>query len=281
MTQRNIAGLLVRQADASRQASTGKRIGAPSDDPTASAALVRLKAAMENNKRFQDNVRDARGDVELVESNLAQIGDLFTRVRELVLQGGNAWVSNTDRDAMANEIVQLRAQLGTIANVKGSRGYLFSGSQVETQPFDATGTFQGDDGDHQVEIAPGVMANVGVSGAKAFTAAGGIDVFDVLDSVENALRADDSQAIFATLTGIDQASSQLFSARTDSGLILSRLDTADTALEQTSLLMSKRQSALGDADAFASISDLSRLSTTLEQAIAVARVTLNIGGSSE
>jgi hypothetical protein len=45
----------------------------------------------------------------------------------------------------------------------------------------------------------------------------------------------------------------------------------------TALEISKQDSALADVDPFAAISELTQLSTTIEQAIAVARQTLTIG----
>ena len=41
----------------------------------------------------------------------------------------------------------------------------------------------------------------------------------------------------------------------------------------------KSRSSLGDIDPFAALSELTQLSTTLEQAIAVARTTLNSNGN--
>ena len=128
---------------------------------------------------------------------------------------------------------------------------------------------------HSVEIGHGIAARVNVSGARAFTAVGGTDAFVTLDSLETALRADDFTAITAELTNIDAAREQIGQARSDAGLILNRLAVADAAAEKTSILLEGHQSEIGDADAVAALTELTATSSAIEQAIAVARTTLN------
>jgi flagellin-like hook-associated protein FlgL len=60
---------------------------------------------------------------------------------------------------------------------------------------------------------------------------------------------------------------------------MNRLDTADEALSVTALELARQDSEAGDVDPFAAISELTQLSTTLEQAIAVARQTFATGNN--
>jgi flagellin-like hook-associated protein FlgL len=60
---------------------------------------------------------------------------------------------------------------------------------------------------------------------------------------------------------------------------MNRLDSADEALSTTALELDRRRSSLGDVDPFSALSELNQLSTTLQQAIAVARQTLGSGNN--
>ena len=57
---------------------------------------------------------------------------------------------------------------------------------------------------------------------------------------------------------------------------MNRMDTADATLEQSELSLTKRQADITDADVFETLSRMTQLGTTLQQAISVARTTLNM-----
>lgn len=275
--QRSLSSLRSRHATLVGQLTTGRKILAPSDDPVAAAKLLRLNARAARTADYQKTIAAVRADISLSEGSLAEASQLLVRANELAIQGANDALSPGDRSALAIEVASLREQLVATANARGQRGYLFSGSQTATPPFAGDGTYQGDDLPHEVEISPGVRSRVSVTGAAAFTAAGGTDAFAALDALHAALLSNDSSAIAATLTDIEASRSQIVRLQGESGLIMNRLDTADEALSVTALELTKQDSALGDVDPFAAISELTQLSTTLEQAIAVARQTLTIG----
>jgi flagellar hook-associated protein 3 FlgL len=272
---RSLENLSSRQLEAARQASTGIRINAPSTDPVGASELLRVDSALARTRGYQETIKTARGDLELTEGTLDEAGTLLQRVREIAMQGSNGSLDASGRAMLADEIAQLREHLIGLANTKGSNGYVLAGNRTDTSPFSATGAFSGDDGIHRVEIGDGVTSRINVSGAQAFTAAGGTDVFATLDGLETALRANDSTAVAATLTGIDASHSQVLNARADAGLLLNRLDTAGSALDHSALVLAARHSDVGDADALEAFTNLSAVTSSIEQAIAVARTTLN------
>lgn len=275
--QRSLASLRSRHAELVNQISTGRRVSAPSDDPSTAATLMRLGARAARTADYQKTISTVRADVSLTESHLAQASGLMVRANELAIQGANDTLSAQDRAAIAAEVGALQEQLVSTGNARGERGFLFSGSQVGTPALSSTGGFQGDDNDHQVEISPGVFTRVSVSGAEAFTAAGGTDAYAALESLRLALLSNDSAQISSALPGLEASRGQIVSAQGQAGLILNRLDTADEALSVTSLELTRQQGEMGDVDPFAALSELTQLSTTLEQAISVARMTLSTG----
>jgi flagellar hook-associated protein 3 FlgL len=275
--QRSLGSLRSRHATLTNQITTGRKVLAPSDDPVAAAKLLRLNARAARTEDYQKTIGTVRGDITMSEGSLAEASQLMVRAHELAIQGANDALSPNDRSALSVEVASLREQLLATANGRGQRGYLFSGSQTATPPFSADGVYQGDDIEHEVEISPGVRTRVSVTGADAFTAAGGTDAFAALDALHAALVSNDAGAISATLGALESSRAQMVRVQGQSGLIMNRLDTADEALSVTSLELSRQDSETGDVDPFAAISELTQLSTTLEQAIAVARNTLTIG----
>ncbi len=273
--QRTLADLRSRQSEVSEQISTGRRVLAPSDDPVAAAELSRVAANLSRTRDYQEAVGGARSDASLIERTLASAGELFTRARELAVRGANGSLSENDREMLALEVGEIKKQLVATANARGERGYLFSGAQTDTAAFDTAGGYQGDDAEHEIEIAPGVLTRVTIAGSEIFTAAGGVDAFAALDALESALLADDVQGVSGSLDGLDAARTQIVRNQAEMGLVLNRLDSADEALATTELELQKTAADRGEVDPFRALSELTDLSTSLEQAIGVARIILN------
>ena len=115
-----------------------------------------------------------------------------------------------------------------------------------------------------------------VSGAQSFSVAGGRDVFADLDTLETALRADDAAAVRSTLGDLEASREQLVTGQARAGLILRRLDTSSSVLEQSNLDLKQQQSSIGDADTFKTFSELTQLGQTLQNSIAVSQRLLSL-----
>lgn len=202
--QRTLSSLNSAQMLAAQKAATGQKYSGPSGDPVAAADIARLRSALSQTESYRQTLLTVRGDVTVAENALAEASDLFIRARELAVQGANDSLRDGDREALADVVATLKTQFLSLANTKGSKGYVFSGTATDTPTFDATATFTGNGNEHLVEIAPSLVTRVSISGEKAFTAAGGgRDVYADLDALEIALRANDASTIAATLSGLD------------------------------------------------------------------------------
>ena len=178
---KNLANINSQHAEAARQASSGVRVGKPSDDPIASAELARLRASSSQTSTHLATIDNVRGDAELTESVLADASDIFVRLKEIALQASNGALSADERKTMSVEVAGMKDALLQLGNTRGTRGYLFSGSQVSTPAFDPNGAFQGDDVEHLVPIGNSSPTAVSTSGSQAFIIAGGRNVFADLD----------------------------------------------------------------------------------------------------
>jgi len=273
----NLSSLASRQAKAAQEAQTGVRVNLPSDDPVAAAQLARLSASQNQIAARQSTVTSVRGDAELAESQLQQASDLMARAKELAVQGANGSLGADERTAMAKQIQDIKTQLIGVANTKGSAGFIFAGSQDQTQPFDDKGVFSGDDLDHVVDIGNSTPTAVNASGAKAFTAAGGRDVFADLDTLATALANNDQAGVSGTLTNLDTSRAQITNAQAQAGAVINRLDASDSVLSAAKLSSQKTSSEVGSADPAQAYSNLTQLNNALQQSISVAKTVLDIG----
>lgn len=264
-----------RLLDAQKQASTGLKVGAPEDDPTGAASLIRLGTIEDQTQSFQSGIQRVQGDAELAESTLASATDLFTEAKSVALQGSNGALSASDRAILSKQVDGMIGSLLSLANTKGEHGYIFSGTLTQTAAFDATGTFQGNDLTKNVAIAEGVSVVANASGAKAFTAAGGTDTFQVLSDLKAALAANDPNAVAATVKGLDDAHGQITAARADAGLLLSRLQATQSTHAQSLTLLATAKHDIADADLPTAYSQLSQAQATYTQAVSVGKQVLS------
>ncbi|HEY5372269.1 MAG TPA: flagellar hook-associated protein FlgL [Polyangiaceae bacterium] len=272
----NLSEVSSRQAAAAQQAQTGLRVNLPSDDPIAAAQLARLSASQAQVTARRGTISSVRGDTELAESSLQQASDLMATAKELAVQGGNGSLGASERASLALQVKDIRDQMLGIANTKGSSGYLFGGSQTQTQPFSTAGAFTGDDQDHVVDIGNSTPTAVNASGAKAFTVAGGRDVLADLDSLYTALNTNDTVGISATLGNLDASRAQITNAQSAAGTIVNRLDASDAILSSAQLQNSKSTEEVGSADAAAAYTNLTQLNNALQQSVSVSKSILDM-----
>ena len=275
----NLSSVASRQAKAAQVAQTGIRVNAPSDDPIAAAELARLSASQNQIAARRSTVSSVRGDAELAETQLQSASDLMATAKELAMQGANGTLSAEQRTTLAGQIKDLKEALVGVANTKGAAGYLFGGLQTQSQPFSNTGAFSGDDGSHLVDIGNSTPTAVNASGAKAFTVAGGRDVFADLDTLYTALSSNDVAGVAGSLGNLDTSRAQITQAQAAAGTVINRLDASDAVLSAANLQAQKSTQEVGAADPAQAFSNLTQLNNSLQQVVSVAKTMLDISAS--
>lgn len=149
-----------------QQVSTGRRIVNPSDDPVAAARAMEVQQAKDVIGQYSTNQSNAQAALNLEETQLQSVLDMFGRLRELTVQAGNDPLSANDRRSVAMELRARFDELMGIANsTDGSGQFLFSGFQGGTRPFggnvdaiiNGTSTevqYLGDDGQRTLQVSP-------------------------------------------------------------------------------------------------------------------------------
>ncbi len=134
-----IATLMQRQLDMTNlqnQMTTGKRVNQASDDPAAAAIAARAVAAQGQITATQRAVAASQTVMTQTESSLGDAGNLLQSARALLVQAGNATLSDTDRQSIATQLQSIRGQLLDIANTSNGAGsYIFGGQGSTQKPF--------------------------------------------------------------------------------------------------------------------------------------------------
>jgi flagellar hook-associated protein 3 FlgL len=268
-----------RLATLEQQASTGVRVTQPSDDPVAFASLVQRDASISTITARSSAATSAAGDLDLAGSALDQATTLLQQARAIAVTQSNGTQTASSRAAAAVQIDSIRQQMLALANTRGSSGYLFGGTATQTQPFDSSGNYQGNSGVTHVEVADGVVAVSNASGSQAFTAAGGQDVFQSLQSLSDALNANDPNAVQSTITGIDASHTQVVAAEVDAGEHSDRLHSASDAMSTALTQMQTSRSTVADVDIAQTATNLQATQTAYQAALQVNKQILTLASS--
>jgi flagellar hook-associated protein 3 FlgL len=237
------------------QMSTGRTINRPSDNPTGTNDAMRLRASLAAKTQYSRNAEDGTSWLNDADSTLTSMLDEVSRARDLILQGtsdGNNDASS--RQALATELTQIRAGLLDQANAQHLGRPLFGGTTAGSAAYDSSGTFVGDTNDVNRTVGDGVTVAVNVTGPQAF-AAGGTDLFAVLDSAISKLSSN-SSAVSTDLTDLDAVTGSMKTALSTVGSRTNRIDTASNILDSTTLDTKSALSDVENVDIASAIVDL-------------------------
>jgi flagellar hook-associated protein 3 FlgL len=176
--ERGVNAIDTQQSALSRtqqQIALGKRIGTPSDDPIGAAQSLTLNQAKDRIAQYASNIDAAKDALAQDDSVLGQVTDLLQSVRTLAINAGNSGLNDKDRASLATEASgRLQELLGLVNLQDGDGRYLFSGFSSNTQPFvtspSGAVTYNGDQGQRTLDVAPGRTVPIAYNGSAVFEA---------------------------------------------------------------------------------------------------------------
>jgi len=120
-------------------------------------------------------------------------------------------------------------------------------------------------------VFPGVRSQSVLTGGEAFGAGTGNDVFSSLQALSDALDANDTNAVRASITNIDVAYDRITNARAQAGSMMNSLDVARSVADRYGADAVDGTSKLIGADEVTAASDLMKASTAYNAALAAAQ----------
>ena len=154
------------------QITSNQSFTTAAQNPTAAGAVNNYNQALAQSQQYDTNANSAQTRLSTEDSALSQVQIQLQSLRTLALEANNSSLSTQDRAAIATQATQIQNSLLALANTQDGNGeYLFGGFATQTQPFtlSATGaTYNGDQGQRQVQIAAGQSVADGDSGNTVF-----------------------------------------------------------------------------------------------------------------
>ncbi|MDH5544753.1 MAG: flagellin [Gammaproteobacteria bacterium] len=102
--------------------SSGKRINSARDDAAGLAIVARMTTQILGTSQAIRNTNDGISLAQVAEGALQEASGILQRVRELAVQSVNATNSDSDRDALQQEVGQLTSELNRIAQTTEFNG---------------------------------------------------------------------------------------------------------------------------------------------------------------
>lgn len=169
---RNLWANMERLKEYQDQLASGKRVRRPSDDPVRVMASLKLRSSLGEIEQYSKNVDDAKTWLEVTDAALTNAIEVLQTARERAVAGANGTLPQESRNAIAQEVRQLKDQLVQIANTTVGGRYIFGGTQTTESPveIDENGSviWRGNENAIQYEIAPGVTVTVNTPGEGLF-----------------------------------------------------------------------------------------------------------------
>jgi flagellar hook-associated protein 3 FlgL len=268
--------------DLRMSAATGKRINKPSDDPSAIRPVLNARSQVQKSDRYLRTMGSAGGRLDILDSHLGQIGNLMIRAQETTIAAGNAAMGPNDLTNLSDAMGHIKDELYSLANSKVDGKYIFAGFAEDTVPFpdtsDPTNYAGGTaDTDHtELEIAPGERIQANLTGDELFQGdfdgdgtVEGINLFQVLDDIQSALAAGDSQGALDSLADLQSGTEQINRQRSQMGNIAARVENAQEHMEEIKIDMQEVLSRYEDADLIEVITALTQQEQAFEAALNV------------
>ncbi|HXX44780.1 MAG TPA: flagellar hook-associated protein FlgL [Candidatus Acidoferrales bacterium] len=253
---------------ATQELATGRSVNNLSDNPAAAASLVNNNALTSENDQYLTNLGDLQGKFQAADSALNTAVQLMTSAISLGTEGATGTISAADRQVIAQQVQGLQQQMLALSNTTYEGTYVFSGTDVTTQPFTQNNAspsgvqYSGNSGVTNVSIGDEQSMQTNLPGDQIFANANG-NIFQALNDLVNALNS--GTGIDAANEEVSQAFSQLTTQRVFYGNALNQVQNSQNYLNQEQVNLSALQNQLVGADMTKVIADQSQ-SQTAEQA---------------
>lgn len=260
-----------RLAEIQSEVSSQKRVQNPHDDPIAAGRVLNLKSTLSANETYLQNISASSEWLDATEAALSAVSDIIRRGISDAQQGASDTIGDSERAGLAGHVDGLIEDALTQFNTRHREVYIFGGFRINTQPLTTTGTpitavtYNGDNGQRLIEIEPGqtVAVNVNSLNGNSFTSA----VFDPLIALRDALTANDTDAISASITTLQGALDNVQNTITALGARQQRLTDVRTRLEKVQIGLREFVSQTEDSNLADALLRLSQQDTVYQASL--------------
>ncbi len=268
-TLRNMSSSYEKLMNLQEQATSGKKLNRPSDDPISAVKSLNYRTNLNENNQYKENFTEAYKWLDNSDDSLEEANKVMQRIRELTVSASNGTKLEDEREAIRLEVSGLKEHLVSIANKNIEGKFLFNGINTGQAPVDnKSGTIVvgASEKPISIELSKGFSIDVSTDGTDVFSQA----FFDNLTKLEQSLAEGSSgEEIGDQLSAMDENINAIISARTLIGARTNRLEIMEARLNEQGELIEKKLSDVEDIDFEKAIMDLQMQETVQRAALAV------------
>ena len=268
-----IATQLFRQneqmAKTQEQIVTGKRINRASDDPSGISSVLSYRKTISSLEQYNENISNAKLHIDAVDNVLDMVTELLREAKEI------AFDSAPDmRAQLAVDVAELRDQVLQMAGYQIDGKYVFNGDSTNAAPYTgAPWTYAMDTGTKDVIIGDNLSIDIIADGSAIF-GPNGNNVFNILDTLETALNADDAPTIKAQVAQLGTAMDRIETVRTENAVVYKRLEATENHYAYFKVNVEEMLSKTEDADVAEAIVKFQVQQTSYESTLATSSMIL-------
>jgi flagellar hook-associated protein 3 FlgL len=268
-----------RVATTQAQMATGKQLARPSDSPDQAIAIDRLRSALQRQESIGENLQTVQRRFQAEETALSSATDVFTRIKELSIQGANDTMGPSGRAVIAVELQTLREQLITLANSRDDQGqFLFSGARSDTAAYSTvagSNAYGGDQTPTQMTSGEENLQTFNRAGTDVFnrvvreTDDGpvGVGFFQAVDELITAVKSGTQADMQRSIAEMDHMHQGMALATADVGARMNKVDTQMALIDETVLRLKTTLSDVEDLDYTEAVTRMNKQMLSLEAAM--------------
>jgi flagellin len=232
--------------------SSGLRVNSAKDDAAGLAIAERMNTQVRGMNVAARNANDGISLAQTAEGALGKVGDALQRMRELAVQARNSTNSDSDKDSLNKEFIQLQGEINRVLGGTTFNGKKILGADATTLTFQIGANTSVDD---TIDVSTdNMVSNSDISAITATTASIGAGttagtIKNVIDSIDTALdTVNNTRATFgATQSRFDAIIANLQQAVENQAAARSRIMDADFASETANLSRAQILQQAGNA----------------------------------
>ena len=252
-----------QEQTAIEQLATGLRVNQPSDDPAAAAANLVNSSQIASVDQYVQNIDSVQQTMTTADSTLSSVITQLTQAISLGVEGSNGTLSDSDCQAIAQQVGDIKNQIFSLANTSFQGVYLFGGTATTSAPFveDSSSSsgvsYAGNDQTNQVQIGEGQQIATSVPGDELF-GSGATGVFGALQTLVSALQSGSESDIGDATTQLRTAFDTVNTSRVFYGNTMSSLTDQENFLGQEKVNLQDNENQLVGADPTQAATDMSQ-----------------------
>jgi len=257
---RNLSASYSKMGKLQEQMTSGKKVNRPSDDPVAVMKGMGYRVQVDKVMQFKRNLGEVNNYLDSTDDALTQVGSALKRANELMVNASTGSMTQEDREAILEEIKQLRETAKDLANTKTGEKYIFSGTKTGTPLYDKNpvpgqGPVRDADGyptaapdtpfekGIEIEVFDGVKMTVNTDAAQMFK-----EIDAMFAEIEQAINDGESPELDRFITTTQEQMDKLLMKQAEVGALQNRADMMENRLGTQEGIAKKQMSQNEDIE---------------------------------